>query len=264
VTVVETHSDQAIPGENLFLDHVHPTIEGHRLLALELFTLMETLGIVKPHADWNDAAIAEVVKTIESQVDTEAHGHALSNLSQVLSWAGKQEEADKLALQAVEMIPFNAETQSLAGLVYAKRNEVEMAQEHLERALALKPTRLVALKAHTNLGVVLARQGKLDEAEAHFLQAIKADPQSAKVYNSLGMIAAQKKNLPGAGFYFDKAVHIEPEYAMAHYNLGNVLALQGQVLAAAQQFETVLQLQPNYPNARERLSSMRAMMQQRN
>lgn len=262
--IVDAHSDQAIPGENLFLDHVHPTIEGHRLLALELFRMMESRRIVTPRADWNDAAIAEVVETIESRVDTEAHGRALTNLSQVLSWAGKHEEADKLALQAVEMTPSNAETQSLAGLVYAKRNEFEMAQEHLERALALQPGRLVALKAHTNLGVVFARQGKLNDAEAHFLQAIKADPESAKVYNSLGMIAAQKKKLPEAEFYFDKAVHIEPEFAMAHYNLGNVFALQGHLLAAAQQFEKVLQLQPNYPNARERLASMQAMMQQRN
>ena len=39
-TIVETHSNQAMPGENLFLDHVHRTIEGHRLLALALLDVV--------------------------------------------------------------------------------------------------------------------------------------------------------------------------------------------------------------------------------
>ncbi|MEO2032634.1 MAG: tetratricopeptide repeat protein [Planctomycetaceae bacterium] len=263
VAIVEAQSDQSIPGENLFLDHVHPTIEGHRLLALELFDLLETQGILTSRADWNEEALAEVIETIEGRVDAQAHAHALSNLSQVLGWAGKRDEAGKLALQAVEMDLSNPEAQSLAGCEYARRGDFEQAQKHLERALELKPNPRVAVKACDNLGLVFAQQGKFAEAKEQFLQAIKIDPRSAMIYNNLGMIAAEQNDVAEAAEYFQQAVRIEPSYVMAHFNLGTALAMQGQFQAAEKQFERVVQLQPYYPQARASLAEVRAILQQR-
>ena len=41
-----------IPGDNLFLDHVHPTIRGHQLIAGYLFERMVAQAIIKPPADF--------------------------------------------------------------------------------------------------------------------------------------------------------------------------------------------------------------------
>jgi len=41
-----------IPGDNLFLDHVHPTIRGHQLIAEYLFERMVAQAIIKPPADF--------------------------------------------------------------------------------------------------------------------------------------------------------------------------------------------------------------------
>ena len=49
-----------IPGAELFLDHVHPTIEGHKILAVALLQKMIDQGLVQPGANWNDQAIAKV------------------------------------------------------------------------------------------------------------------------------------------------------------------------------------------------------------
>ena len=46
------HSPVQIPGENLFLDHVHPTIRGHQLIAGFLFEKMVAQAIIKPPADF--------------------------------------------------------------------------------------------------------------------------------------------------------------------------------------------------------------------
>ncbi len=47
-----------IPGEELFLDHVHPTIEGHKILAVALVQAMIDQGLVRPGTDWGEQAIA--------------------------------------------------------------------------------------------------------------------------------------------------------------------------------------------------------------
>ncbi|WP_442506007.1 hypothetical protein SH528x_004827 [Novipirellula sp. SH528] len=48
----ETHSTGGIPGDNLLLDHVHPTIPGHQVIAAEIMGKLETLKIVSPRDDW--------------------------------------------------------------------------------------------------------------------------------------------------------------------------------------------------------------------
>jgi len=55
IDVQEYFAEQSpaqIPGENLFLDHVHPTIRGHQLIAGYLFERMVAQAIIKPPVDF--------------------------------------------------------------------------------------------------------------------------------------------------------------------------------------------------------------------
>jgi len=45
-------SEGGIPGDNLFLDHVHPTIGGHQMIAEEIMAMLAEIGIVAPRDGW--------------------------------------------------------------------------------------------------------------------------------------------------------------------------------------------------------------------
>ncbi|MEQ8786036.1 MAG: hypothetical protein RIC55_07040 [Pirellulaceae bacterium] len=50
----EAESPHGIPGEELMLDHVHPDIHGHQMIADLLLEAMEEQQLVTPHDDWRE------------------------------------------------------------------------------------------------------------------------------------------------------------------------------------------------------------------
>ena len=277
VKIMEERSPNGIPGEELFLDHVHPTIEGHRILALALLDELATRMIVRLDDTWNDDRLDEVVNRVESSIDEQAHGAALRNLAKVLNWAGKKEEANRLALRAAEMVTGDANTYYLAGNALAERGELEeaigqyqqalridpnylevhnalganyqrlgqpqMALEHYQKALEIRPS---FAPAQSNLGAFYLSQGKTEEAARHFEAAIRSNPRYYKARNNLGVLLLNQGKLPQAAEQFRAVLNTNPQLAEAHFNLGRVMLRQGESDQAVQHFQEALQLDPRY------------------
>lgn len=216
VEIMERNSPEGIPGENLFFDHVHPTIEGNRLLGVALLEAMIAAEIVHPESKWGEAAISQVKEKVEAGINQETHGKALINLSQVLNWAGKVEESGKLAIQAAEMLPDESEAHFLAGCALAHENRLDEAKTKFQRAVELTPK---FARAHDNLGLVFYKQEQFDQARQCFQQAIEIDPNYAHAHNNLGMVFAQKNELREAAAQFEKALQLQPDYPDASRNL---------------------------------------------
>ncbi len=250
VALVESRSEHGISGGKLFLDHVHPTIEGNRLLALEILNEMIARGLVNPEASWGEVAVGKVVERVENSLDRKAHGIALRNLAKVLGWAGKFEESRKLAASAAEMIENDADAHHVAGLACARIGELDQAAVHYRRALALEPDHA---EAHNDLGAVLERQGKLEEAAAHHQEALRLDPGSARVHYNLGVVYRRGGDLNRASAEFERALQIDPTHARAHNNLGLVLEKQGKLARAAVHYRRAIEIQPGYVQAHTNL-----------
>jgi protein O-mannosyl-transferase len=100
--------------------------------------------------------------------------------------------------------------------------------------------------AHTNLGNMLTRQGRLVEAVQHLSRVIQLNPDDAEAHCNLGGALAAQKKWPEAIQQCEQALKLDPNKAKAHCNLGVALAAQGKFAEATQHFERALQLDPNY------------------
>jgi Flp pilus assembly protein TadD len=109
--------------------------------------------------------------------------------------------------------------------------------------------------AHNNLGEVLLRQGREEEAAAQFTQALRLRPAYPEALNNLGIVYARQGRLEEALASCREALRLWPGSPGVHYNLGNALLALGRFEEAAAHFREALRLRPEYPEARNNLGA---------
>ena len=120
-----------------------------------------------------------------------------------------------------------------------------------QRALAVTRDNDVA---HNNLGYLLLRHGKIDEAIAHFEAALRIRSANVQSHYSLGLSlihnnlanALVRKGQPNDAIpHYEQAVALRPDYADAHYNFGIALSQLGRNDDAIAQWEQSVSLRPD-------------------
>lgn len=253
VAILEGPAEHTTPGEDQFLDHVHPTIESNRRLALAIMDAMSRKGIVRLSDKWSDDQIERIIRDVEARLNPEAHGIALRNIARVYRWAGKFEEGRKIGLRALEMVPSDAEAHLAVGANALELGYVEEAVRRYRRALELQPD---YAEARSGLGNALAKQGRLDESISQYRQVLEMDPNDSYAYGNLAAVMSAKGELVEAIGYFHRALEIEPGYADAHNGLGTVLVAQGKLDEALKHFHRTLEIKPNHTSACYNLASV--------
>jgi len=71
--------------------------------------------------------------------------------------------------------------------------------------------------AHNNLGIVLAGQGRLDEAIKHYSEALRIKPILVEAHNSLGSLLVSQGKFDEAISHFSEALQFDPDNRDAHY-----------------------------------------------
>src|SRR5438876_62903 len=90
--------------------------------------------------------------------------------------AGQLDEAGHLYGRILEAQPDHGDALHLLGTIAYQRGDDMQALELIGRALVLMDRRP---EPHYHLGLVLLRQGKLEEATAHFRRAVELAPAFA-------------------------------------------------------------------------------------
>ena len=169
-----------VPGRDWFLDHVHPTVEGHGLIAEGLLAALGRAGLVTLPAEGGASAVPEARAAIEAQIDPTFQGLALKNLAKVLGWAGKHAEAADLARQSQALLGSgDAETHFLLGNAARDARRLDEAAAHYRDAVALDDG---YAEAWLNLGHALAGAGRPDEAEHAAQRAVALLPRLAAAH----------------------------------------------------------------------------------
>lgn len=76
--------------------------------------------------------------------------------------------------------------------------------------------------AHNNLGYVLIKEKRYDEARRHFEKSIAINPKFEIPYANIGTIHKDQGQTDKAIDWYQKALTINPEYARGHLNIGNI------------------------------------------
>jgi len=157
----------------------------------------------------------------------------------------------------IPLVPAVAATGLLLAALTYRQGLIYDNPERLWRdTLAKNPKASIA---HINLGAILQKDGRLDDADRSYREAID-DPECldrADVLRNLGLVAARRGDQEAAIAYFERAVAERPSFATAFVNLGEILRGMGRLPQATSAFEHAVAADPNDAVARNNLGSAR-------
>ena len=147
-----------------------------------------------------------------------------------------------------------AEERLRLGVDFYLTNELDVAIDEFREASRLYPG---YADAFHNLGVALAKTGKLKGAIAAWTKAERLDPGgvplhyhiSALVSYNYGVSLLRQEKLDKAMTQWRKALGIQPDLAEAHYALGLGYLIKGNSQQAASKFQEVIYWQPDWADA---------------
>ncbi len=311
VAALQSNNPAAICGGETFYEHVHFNFDGSYHLARGWAGLVEKLlpaafagnpaqaGWASQEicerrlglTDWNRCAVFEsVVKRLaepplSSQFNNDQRREALVGRVRALRQRmnpAAEPQARAIYREAMSHAPDDYYLHENFAAFLVARGELDAGTAEWQRAHELVPQDFIA---DYRLGEVLARKGRLPEAEAILREAVSAHPgmtegwkelgdahslrpdasaeelghaledyerartlrpQDPEIRRSLGKVLARLKRPAESIQQFREAVRLKPDDWEAHYLLGGELGYDEQITAAAGEFREVIRLRPDF------------------
>ena len=138
------------------------------------------------------------------------------------------------------------------GMMLMMEGKIDEARAHFAEAVRIRPDNAVA---HVNLGWALATQGHPDAARAEYVEALRIDPEQPDAHFNLG-IALGKVGSEEALFHLEEAVRLRPDRSQYHRVLGRMLAERGRRADAIARYQEALRLNPEDERTRAALAEL--------
>ncbi len=110
--------------------------------------------------------------------------------------------------------------------------------------------------ANHYLGIAAHQTGRGNRAVQLISKAVQADPTVAKYRSNLGLVLQAQGRLDDAVACYRDALDIDPDHVEAHYNLGNARQNQGRADEAAESYHRALELRPEFADAHANLGGI--------
>jgi tetratricopeptide (TPR) repeat protein len=127
-----------------------------------------------------------------------------------------------------------------AGLECDQADEtVAAAEENYRRALEQDPEMAAA---HTNLGNICYRTGRVNDARVHYERALNVDPDQPEARFNLANIYEEEGKTEQAIAEYRRVVTAHPDFPDAHFNLALALERVGSRVQSSRHFSRYLEL----------------------
>jgi Tfp pilus assembly protein PilF len=160
-------------------------------------------------------------------------------IAAVAAWLSNVQRRLLRVVQAAVLVLLGVNT-------WAQATTYVSAQTVWSDTLAKNPR---AWLAHNNLGVLLEREGQIDEAETHFRAALALEHDLAKVHGNLGSLLADRGDLDAGLHHFQEAIRLAPDSFDARFNFATALLRHGQWRRAADEYRRAIRVRRGDPEA---------------
>jgi len=179
---------------------------------------------------------------------------AHKRLGMVLARMQRFDEAEEQWLTAKQLDPDDHLIYLNLGSHYLDRRQYDKARENMMTAIRLNETCAPAI---TGLGIIRYHEGDRDGAEKRFREAIEADPGFDDAYARLGTVQLEKDNRREAEELFRKACALNRRNAHAHLGLAKTLSLdESRVSEAIEAYRRAISLAPGNVQAHVELGNL--------
>jgi tetratricopeptide (TPR) repeat protein len=235
-----------IPGENLFVDHVHPSIEGNQLVAWVILTAAANAELIPLDAQTWQGSMEDARLFLRKELERVPQRYqalGLWGVGRLYFWAGKYPEAYTPLRQAWEFIQDQPEMARQLGELELVRGDIPAALNYLDAAEKLSPGNLHVAVARAS---AFNRLGRPEDALA--LLRKQKDPendQSAGLFHVSGESLMQLGRFTEAADYYRRSVATAPKVAAYRLSLAEANKRTGDTEAARQAYKEYLDVLPN-------------------
>lgn len=179
------------------------------------------------------------------------HTPTLSQMIDLLIDVDMLAEAERWLDRLHRLASEQAYTQLLSGRLAIAMNRFAAAQSFLERATQIDPT---IARAHQLLGVLYARQGKIDLARQQLHAELLLGPHATSELYEIGRLLLDLSDYGSAAGCFRRVVDRDANHAEAWLNLGVSECEQSNIDAGIEAFRTALAVSPKMVAAHHNLA----------
>lgn len=256
----EQASPHGLPGESLFLEHLHPNVDGYFLMASAFFETLQQQGYIA--ATWDSSGVRPAAYYREHWGVTEldvAYGELRIRIlkggwpfkpqhlpNRALVGYRPQSLVDSLALRMWTDDTFNAERAHVQ-LAEHYRKQEDYQQAYREY-LALVYTTPFNSSPYLHAAEMLIKQQKLDDA-LPLLHASLQIEETAYATKWLGQIYLHNEDVANGLEYLERATKMAPTDPQLLYNLSGAYALSARYEDARKTLAKLDRIAPNFPGA---------------
>lgn len=246
-----------IPGNESFLDHVHPTIKCHQSLAELILETISRENLVRLSRTLDPIERAEMYENGMKGLTQQFFAEKDLNLAKVLNWAGKKEEARILLERSAGKMKDNPEVHKmLGGFLLEEKRYDEAVKEYAEavRSSGSDPEMLYSL------AVAYSRAGMREKAKGAYTEVMKEAPAIPESCVNLSIMYMEEGNTGKALEILTGAIRNNPRASVFFGPYALALAISGKPTEALPWMLKAVESEPGDPTLLYNLAGIYALL----